>query len=70
MAPRTLFSTRSRKAIDAYERKFGYIFIVCASGLSAAEMLARLNARLGNAPEHEIRIAAGEQAKITALRLG
>ena len=53
----------------AYERKFGYIFIVCASGLSAAEMLSRLNARLGNAPEHEIRIAAGEQAKITALRL-
>jgi 2-oxo-4-hydroxy-4-carboxy-5-ureidoimidazoline decarboxylase len=54
----------------AYERKFGYIFIVCASGLSAAEMLARLNARLGKAPEHEIRIAAAEQAKITALRLG
>ncbi len=53
----------------AYERKFGYIFIVCASGLSAAEMLSRLNARLGNTPQHEIRIAAGEQTKITALRL-
>jgi 2-oxo-4-hydroxy-4-carboxy-5-ureidoimidazoline decarboxylase len=53
-----------------YEERFGYIFIVCASGLSAGEMLAMLNARLGNDPGHEIRIAAGEQAKITALRLG
>ena len=54
----------------AYERKFGFIFIVCASGLSAGEMLSKLNARLGNDPAHEIRVAAGEQAKITALRLG
>lgn len=53
-----------------YEERFGYIFIVCASGLSAAEMLSRLNARLGNDPRHEIRMAAGEQAKIMALRLG
>jgi 2-oxo-4-hydroxy-4-carboxy-5-ureidoimidazoline decarboxylase len=53
-----------------YEERFGYIFIVCASGLSAGEMLAMLNARLENDPRHEIRIAAGEQAKITALRLG
>ncbi len=53
-----------------YEERFGYIFIVCASGLSAGEMLAMLNARLDNDPGHEIQIAAGEQAKITALRLG
>ena len=53
-----------------YEETFGYIFIVCASGRSAEEMLAMLTARLGNDPAHEIRIAAGEQAKITALRLG
>jgi 2-oxo-4-hydroxy-4-carboxy-5-ureidoimidazoline decarboxylase len=53
-----------------YEKRFGYIFIVCASGLGAGEMLAMLNARLGNDPGDEIRIAAGEQAKITALRLG
>jgi 2-oxo-4-hydroxy-4-carboxy-5-ureidoimidazoline decarboxylase len=52
-----------------YEATFGYIFIVCASGLSAGEMLARLQARLANDPAHEIRIAAAEQAKITALRL-
>ena len=53
-----------------YEDTFGYIFIVCASGLSAAEMLAKLTDRLGNDPAREIQIAAGEQAKITALRLG
>ena len=52
-----------------YESRFGYIFIVCATGKSAAEMLDLLRARLGNAPEHEIRIAAAEQAKITRLRL-
>jgi 2-oxo-4-hydroxy-4-carboxy-5-ureidoimidazoline decarboxylase len=53
-----------------YEERFGYIFIVCASGRSAEEMLEMLNARLGNDPAREIRIAADEQAKITALRLG
>lgn len=54
---------------DEYERKFGYIFIVCATGLSASEMLARLQQRLGNDPAVELRIAAGEQARITAIRL-
>ena len=53
-----------------YEARFGYIFIVCASGLGAAEMLARLHERLGNDPAREMLIARGEQAKITALRLG
>ncbi len=52
-----------------YEARFGHIFIVCASGLSAGEMLARLRARLCNDPGAERRIAAGEQAKITRLRL-
>jgi len=54
---------------QAYEERFGYIFIVCASGLRASEMLERLTLRLSHTPENEIRIAAGEQAKITALRL-
>ncbi len=54
---------------DAYEHKFGYIFIVCATGKSADEMLALLQARLPNTPEAEITIAMGEQAKITRLRL-
>lgn len=53
----------------AYLARYGYIFIVCASGLTAAQMRARLEARLDNPPAAELRIAAGEQAKITALRL-
>jgi 2-oxo-4-hydroxy-4-carboxy-5-ureidoimidazoline decarboxylase len=53
----------------AYAEKFGYIFIVCASGKSAGEMLALLRARLTNDAETEVRVAAGEQAKITRLRL-
>lgn len=53
----------------AYLERFGFIFIVCASGLSAEEMLHKLRQRMNNAPEAELRIAAGEQMKITRLRL-
>ena len=53
----------------AYEGRFGHIFIVCASGKSADEMLSLLRARLPNEPRDEIRIAAGEQARITRIRL-
>jgi 2-oxo-4-hydroxy-4-carboxy-5-ureidoimidazoline decarboxylase len=53
----------------AYETKFGYIFIVCATGKSAREMLALVQQRLKNDPEKELLIAAGEQSKITRLRL-
>lgn len=52
-----------------YEQRFGYIFIVCATGKSAAEMLAILNGRLGNEPGRELAVAAEEQRKITAIRL-
>jgi 2-oxo-4-hydroxy-4-carboxy-5-ureidoimidazoline decarboxylase len=52
-----------------YEAKFGYIFLVCATGKTAGEMLAMLQQRLKNDPEKELLIAAGEQAKITRLRL-
>lgn len=52
-----------------YEKKFGFIFIVCATGKSAEEMLALLKVRLGNIPEQEIGIAAVEQSKITRIRL-
>jgi 2-oxo-4-hydroxy-4-carboxy-5-ureidoimidazoline decarboxylase len=52
-----------------YEEKFGYIFIVCATGKSAEEMLGLLHARLPNSPEEEIKIAADEQNKITKLRI-
>lgn len=54
---------------DAYQEKFGFIFIVCATGKSAAEMLELLEARLPNTREQEIENAAREQAKITELRL-
>lgn len=53
----------------AYEARFGHIFIVCASGLTAEEMLERLSARLDLTPEAELRIAAEAQAQITRLRL-
>ena len=52
-----------------YEAKFGYIFIVCAMGKSAEEMLQILLSRLPNEAGTEIKIAAAEQAKITHLRL-
>jgi 2-oxo-4-hydroxy-4-carboxy-5-ureidoimidazoline decarboxylase len=52
-----------------YEEKFGYIFIVCATGKSAEEMLMLLRSRLNNNPEEEILIAADEQNKITKLRI-
>ncbi len=54
---------------QAYFDKFGWIFIVCATGKSAEEMLSLLQARLPNQPEDELRIAAAEQNKITLLRL-
>ena len=52
-----------------YEERFGYIFIVCATGKSAGEMLRLLEERLGNDAAVEIRIAAEEQSRITAIRL-
>ena len=52
-----------------YFERFGYIFIVCASGKSADEMLGILRGRIGNRPEAELHIAAAEQHKITTLRL-
>jgi allantoicase len=52
-----------------YESRFDHIFIVCATGKSAEEMLGLLRARLDNDPETELRVAAEEQRKITNLRL-
>ena len=54
---------------DAYQEKFGFIFIVCATGKSAGKMLELLEQRLPNTREQEIRNAAREQAKITEIRL-
>jgi OHCU decarboxylase len=68
-----LASDRQRERLLAqnreYEARFGHIFIVCAAGKSAGEMLARLEERLTNDPDQELRVAAEEQRKITHLRL-
>ncbi len=61
----TQLAARNRE----YEERFGFIFIVCASGKSSDEMLAILNSRLMNNPEDELFVAAREQQKITRLRL-
>ncbi len=52
-----------------YREHFGFVFLVCATGKSADEMLAMLRARIDNPAEVELGIAAAEQAKITRLRL-
>jgi 2-oxo-4-hydroxy-4-carboxy-5-ureidoimidazoline decarboxylase len=52
-----------------YEQKFGYIFIICATGLSGEEMLAALKSRINNDPDTELAIAKEEQNKITKLRI-
>jgi len=52
-----------------YERRFHRVFIVCASGKSASEILENLRRRLGNDDSTELREAAEEQRKITNLRL-
>lgn len=54
---------------DAYEKKFEYIFIVCATGKTAEEMLALLKARITNDAATELSIAMNEQNKITHIRL-
>ncbi len=54
---------------DAYFEEFGFIFIVCATGLSASEMLARLEARSKNSRAAELANAASAQLEITHLRL-
>ncbi len=61
--------TELAKANDEYQNKFGFIFIVCATGKSAEELLSNLKARLNNAKDEEIQNAASEQNKITKLRL-
>jgi 2-oxo-4-hydroxy-4-carboxy-5-ureidoimidazoline decarboxylase len=57
------------KGNSEYEKKFGYIFIVCATGKSAQEMLDLLKKRLLNSAQEELKIAAREQNKITHLRI-
>jgi allantoicase len=57
------------KANEEYRAKFGYVFLVCATGKPSEEILENLRQRLSNDPEDELRIATEEQRKITRLRL-
>ncbi|HEV7646018.1 MAG TPA: 2-oxo-4-hydroxy-4-carboxy-5-ureidoimidazoline decarboxylase [Pyrinomonadaceae bacterium] len=68
---RTNDDTREQlaEANHLYQEKFGYIFIVCATGKSAEEMLEICRARLANSENEELPVAAEEQTKITELRL-
>jgi 2-oxo-4-hydroxy-4-carboxy-5-ureidoimidazoline decarboxylase len=52
-----------------YEDRFGHVFLICATGLSADYILGELTRRLTNDPAREVQVAAAEQAKITRLRL-
>jgi 2-oxo-4-hydroxy-4-carboxy-5-ureidoimidazoline decarboxylase len=58
-----------REGNRAYRERFGFIFIVCATGKSAIEMLQLLRERMGNELASELATAAAEQAKITHIRL-
>ena len=61
--------TRLAEGNRGYRQRFGYIFIVCASGKTAEQMLAILERRLQNDASAELTIAAEEQRRITRLRL-
>ncbi|PRY01665.1 2-oxo-4-hydroxy-4-carboxy-5-ureidoimidazoline decarboxylase [Allonocardiopsis opalescens] len=54
----------------AYEERFGHVFLICATGRSAAEMLAALRERLGNDPAAERPVVREELRRITRIRLG
>ncbi|KEI45151.1 2-oxo-4-hydroxy-4-carboxy-5-ureidoimidazoline decarboxylase [Saccharopolyspora rectivirgula] len=58
-----------REANAEYERRFGHVYLVCASGRSGAELLEILHSRLDNDPETEMAVVADELRKIARLRL-
>ena len=53
----------------AYEERFGHVFLICATGMSAASMLGALRARLGHDPAAEREVVRDELVKIVGLRL-
>jgi 2-oxo-4-hydroxy-4-carboxy-5-ureidoimidazoline decarboxylase len=61
--------SRLRAKNQQYETRFGHVFLICATGKSAPQILDALNVRLANPPEKEFEIACGEQAKIMRLRM-
>jgi 2-oxo-4-hydroxy-4-carboxy-5-ureidoimidazoline decarboxylase len=60
---------RLRAGNEAYEDKFGRVFLIRAAGRSAEEILAELERRLGNSPEDELPVIAGQLREIAVLRL-
>jgi 2-oxo-4-hydroxy-4-carboxy-5-ureidoimidazoline decarboxylase len=58
-----------RAANGTYEQRFGHVYLVCASGRGADELLAVCRARLGNDPETERGVVLEELGKINQLRL-
>lgn len=66
-SPETL--NRLAQLNHEYERKFGHVFLISATGKSAHEMLDTLRHRMSSNPASELRVAAAEQGKITRLRL-
>lgn len=65
----TELTTALRRGNERYERRFGHVYLVCASGRSGDELLDILRSRLDNDPETELRIVADELRKIARLRL-
>ena len=63
----TLYALKEKN--EAYLARHGFIFIICATGLSAQTMLEALQARLPNSTQQEMVNAAAEQIKITLLRI-
>jgi 2-oxo-4-hydroxy-4-carboxy-5-ureidoimidazoline decarboxylase len=57
------------EANAAYERRFGRIYLVCAAGRTAEELLEDIEVRMRNDPERELAVSVEEQRKITRLRL-
>ena len=58
-----------RAANEAYEQRFGHVFLICASGRGPGDILAELHQRMANDPGTELTVAAAEIGKINALRL-
>jgi 2-oxo-4-hydroxy-4-carboxy-5-ureidoimidazoline decarboxylase len=58
-----------REQNQVYLEKFGFIFIICATGKSASQMLALLEARINNSPDEELANGAIAQGEIMNLRL-
>ncbi|MEO5969202.1 MAG: 2-oxo-4-hydroxy-4-carboxy-5-ureidoimidazoline decarboxylase [Bdellovibrionia bacterium] len=67
-APQNIIQNLARENLN-YENLFGHVFLVCATGKTAEEMLSLLRIRIKNPPSAELNIAAQEQNKITHIRL-